>query len=226
MAARPGTVNRWYAARGLMKRYARPGMRVLDLGGFDGFILSSLARDVDLRGVVFDADTSGAASAMARGFGFASGDATALPVADASMDMVLCMDLIEHVENDAAVLSEAGRVLKPGGILFLSTPDADRETVPGVDMEEVHNSWGHVRPGYRPADLLEMLGSSGFEVLLWRRYFNVISKHAYRQLLFARGGKVPARVKNALFRLGNVMEPWFRVGATQLITVSRKKVNP
>ncbi len=46
----------------------------------------------------------------------------ALPVRDAVFDTVLCNEVLEHVPEPAILISEAARVLKPGGILILTTP--------------------------------------------------------------------------------------------------------
>jgi SAM-dependent methyltransferase len=45
-----------------------------------------------------------------------------LPVADASADVVLCQEGIEHVPDQLHLLAELNRVLKPGGLLILTTP--------------------------------------------------------------------------------------------------------
>lgn len=50
------------------------------------------------------------------------GSAEALPVADASADAVLSSQVIEHLRNPLQALSEAARILKPGGYFFLSFP--------------------------------------------------------------------------------------------------------
>jgi SAM-dependent methyltransferase len=49
-------------------------------------------------------------------------DAANLPVPDASYDMALLCETLEHVASPEAVLSEACRILKPGGTLVLSAP--------------------------------------------------------------------------------------------------------
>jgi 2-polyprenyl-6-hydroxyphenyl methylase/3-demethylubiquinone-9 3-methyltransferase len=46
------------------------------------------------------------------------GDARSLPYPDASFDVICAMDLLEHVEDPARVVAEAGRVLAPGGMFF------------------------------------------------------------------------------------------------------------
>jgi len=52
---------------------------------------------------------------------FDVGTATALPYADASMDVVLLPELLEHVVDWQSCLNEAVRVMRPGGLLYLST---------------------------------------------------------------------------------------------------------
>jgi len=52
-------------------------------------------------------------------------DATALPWDDATFDVVLALELVEHVPDPRAVLAELARVLRPGGTLLLTCPSAD-----------------------------------------------------------------------------------------------------
>lgn len=48
--------------------------------------------------------------------------ATHIPLRDGLADLVLCTEVLEHVRDTPLLLSEIGRVLKPGGHLILSTP--------------------------------------------------------------------------------------------------------
>jgi SAM-dependent methyltransferase len=50
------------------------------------------------------------------------GDARCMPLADASIDVVLCTQVLEHIPDPIAVIGEIRRVLKPGGTLLLSVP--------------------------------------------------------------------------------------------------------
>src|SRR5712691_6360873 len=49
-----------------------------------------------------------------------------LPYNDASFDVVLLVEVIEHLENHRSALGELARILKPGGVLILTTPNIMR----------------------------------------------------------------------------------------------------
>jgi len=51
-----------------------------------------------------------------------NGDLVALPFRSKSIGAILAMDVLEHLENDQIGIHELWRVLKPGGILFLTVP--------------------------------------------------------------------------------------------------------
>jgi SAM-dependent methyltransferase len=46
-----------------------------------------------------------------------------LPLADASVEVVVCLQVIEHVTRQEDLVGECARVLRPGGILVVSTPN-------------------------------------------------------------------------------------------------------
>jgi len=49
-----------------------------------------------------------------------------LPFADATFDGVIIKDVLEHVTNPASLVGEVRRVLRPGGLVYASSPDAQR----------------------------------------------------------------------------------------------------
>jgi SAM-dependent methyltransferase len=73
-------------------------------------------------------DNSSRALAFGKGsygdkISFVTGDAGALPFAKDSLDSVVCLEVIEHVSDAEIVLKEMARVLRPDGLLIVSTPN-------------------------------------------------------------------------------------------------------
>ena len=102
------------------------GLRVLDAAcgeGYGSFLLAQAARDV------VGVDVSGEAVAHARSryaapnLRYVQGSVTALPLADASVDLVVSFETIEHLTAQAEMLAEFRRVLAPGGALLISSPN-------------------------------------------------------------------------------------------------------
>lgn len=53
----------------------------------------------------------------------AQADALALPFPDASFDAIICSETLEHIPDDRGAVAEIHRVLRPGGLLFLTVPN-------------------------------------------------------------------------------------------------------
>ncbi|NKC30246.1 methyltransferase domain-containing protein [Falsiroseomonas selenitidurans] len=102
------------------------GRDVLDVASGEGYgaaLLAGLARSVT--GVELDAaSVAHAQRNYARaGLRFLCADAQALPLADASFDLVVCFETLEHLPDQARFLAEVRRVLRPGGLFLVSTPE-------------------------------------------------------------------------------------------------------
>jgi SAM-dependent methyltransferase len=100
------------------------GQRVLDIACGSGFGLEML-RDAGACAMGMDYDATALAEVRERQptARLACADAARLPLPDASIDIVVSFETIEHVPDASAMLAELRRVLKPGGRLVLSTPN-------------------------------------------------------------------------------------------------------
>lgn len=104
------------------------GREVLDLAcgaGYGSAILSAagarrvLGVDVALEAVAHARASSG------EGPLFLAADGMGLPFADHRFDRIVAFEILEHVKDPEALLFEAARVLRPGGLLILSTPERE-----------------------------------------------------------------------------------------------------
>ena len=102
-----------------------PGKRVLDLGCRYGALTRAYAAGNGVVGL--DVDREALAEAAKLGIDTRWADVEQpLELPDESFDVVVAGELFEHLRNPAAVVAEAGRVLRPGGRLVGSVPNAYR----------------------------------------------------------------------------------------------------
>lgn len=89
-------------------------------------------------------------------------DAASLPLKDSSFEQVIFADVLEHIPvgTESKAVSEIYRILKPGGILVLSTPN-DRPVFTLLDP--AHHLSGHRH--YAPAKVKAMVEGCGFQTV-------------------------------------------------------------
>jgi 2-polyprenyl-6-hydroxyphenyl methylase / 3-demethylubiquinone-9 3-methyltransferase len=106
----------------------RPDALLVDLACGAG-LMAPYAAELGYRHVGVDLNTR--ALELARRHGVRSVRASALevPLVDGCADVVLACEILEHVEDDVAVLAEAARLLRPGGTLVIDALAATRLSV-------------------------------------------------------------------------------------------------
>jgi len=139
------------------------GATVLDAGCGTGYGTQTLAMSGARR--VVGVDISEEAIAYSRrefsdeDCEFVLGDLEQLPFEEDSFDVVVCFEVIEHVEHRSAVIAELRRVLRPSGILVLSSPN--RGVYPEGNPYHIHE--------YTPEELLAALKGHFGNVRLHRQ---------------------------------------------------------
>lgn len=173
------------------------GVAVLEAGCGEGYgadLLAGAARSV----LALDYDATTVAHVRARypRVDVARANLVALPVPDGSVDVVVSLQVIEHLWEQERFLRECRRVLRPGGRLMVSTPNRITFS-PGRDTPL--NPF-HTRE-LDAAELSELLEDAGFRVELMT---GVHHGPALRALDAKHGGSfIDAQIERAL-----AGEPW------------------
>ena len=113
--------QRYLAARDLAR-----GRDVLDVASGEGYgsaQLAYIARSVTGLEISFEAVKNAHDRYKASNLAFVQGDAACLPFGDASFDLVVSFETIEHLSAQDAMIGEIRRVLRPDGLLLISSPD-------------------------------------------------------------------------------------------------------
>jgi arsenite methyltransferase len=148
------------------------GERVLDIGCGPGYLCESMGELVGRHGAVVGIDISTDLIALCNRrkpstwLSYAIGDATKIDQADGSFDVVVCTQVAEYVPDVDRVVSEAFRVLKPGGRTIFVATDWDAVVWHSENPERmalVMKSWeAHCAHPRLPKSMAYRLVNAGF----------------------------------------------------------------
>ena len=143
--------------------WARGAGRILDAGCGSSLIVQSLNNAVGM-----EFNFSKLRFLRRHGIPLARGSAFALPFKDDSFDCVISSQVIEHIPYDEVLFTEMRRVLRPGGMLIIGTPDYAT-----LGWRIIEPTYGFLLPGgyadehithYTRGKLTEILARHGFAV--------------------------------------------------------------
>lgn len=156
----------------VIKRFAHSG-RLLEIGAATGYFLNAARVDFEVAGI----EPSAWACKIARERFRLDLEPSSLETArlpDGSFDVVVMLDVIEHVADPKAALKRANAWLKPGGILYLVTPD-----IGSLSARVLRSYWWGLRPAhihYFDRDTMRrLLAETGFEVAFEKSFGRIFS---------------------------------------------------
>lgn len=144
---------------------------------------------------------------------YCAADGTRLPIASEAFDLIASFDTLEHVQDDEAFVAEIRRVLKPGGLVIVSAPNA-------LDSRGEHHKPANWPPGRMyPPNQLEAL---------FRRCFSRVELRGQRTNSYypispcwegpaARMGGGAVRLKTLLWNLEDRLPFAVKDGMSRLI---------
>ncbi len=118
---------------------------------------------------------------------FANEDLTRLQ-AEGPFDLILSVDVMEHIEDDRAVFRNFARVLRPGGYVVINTPSDQGGSDVGAEGQESFIG-EHVRDGYNLHELREKLEEAGLQPVRSLYTYGRYGSLAWRMLI-----KTPIRL--------------------------------
>ncbi|HEX9765981.1 MAG TPA: class I SAM-dependent methyltransferase [Nitriliruptorales bacterium] len=183
----------------LVEQHAGPG-RMADIGCWTGSFLAA-ARERGWEGVGIEPSTWAVARARERGLNVRRGSLDDHGLLPNELDLVVLTDVLEHLADPAAAVDEVRRLLRPGGALYLTVPDAG-----SVAARTLGRRWWSVLPmhlQYFTRDSLRLLLTRhGFLVRRVASHPKVFTARYYAERLDAfLPGDAPV-VSRAVGRLG------------------------
>ena len=156
--ARKIQLARWFSTQKLH-------LQVLDLGSATGgntLYISSLGHEV----TSVEYSQIGVLIQRSKGIPVIQADGRDLPFSESTFDIVVCLDVLEHIVEDLSVASEIYRILKPGGKFLISVPE-------DPNLWSAHDiAVSHVRR-YTKANLIDVMNAGGL------KYQNIWSTLTY-----------------------------------------------
>lgn len=244
-AVSPAAFHRRRVVVQLAAKAARGARAILDVGCGQGELLSELSRALP-SATVSGADLSEQSIADSRRrnpdydlfvMDLTDGDFEQKHAARlGSYDLVVCSEVVEHIEDDGMAVRRLRSLLSPGGHLIL--------TVPGGRMSRFDKVIGHYRH-YRPRDLERLMRTNRLEterVLAWGFPFHNVYRTAVRVASIAtipssgkpkpdkgQSGVVSGVLGQAYTLFGKALKPLFYFNLShwgeQMIVVARRPIH-
>ncbi|HVA65947.1 MAG TPA: class I SAM-dependent methyltransferase [Elusimicrobiota bacterium] len=156
-----------------IRRFAKGG-RLLEIGASTGCFLNAARVDFEVVGLEPSQWACRVARERFRLECYAEGIQATTRFAPASFDVVALIDVIEHLPDPAAAVRKAAELLRPGGLLYVVTPDIE-----SFSSKILGGYWWGLRPAhiyyFSAKTLGRLLAQSGFEVVLNKSFGRIFT---------------------------------------------------
>lgn len=174
----------------------KKGETVLDAGCGNGIYLQEFSKDFDTKGLGIDARRERIQKAklinsfLKQKNIFKTSTLEKAKLGNTKFDKAICLEVLEHINDDSLVIKSLSKNLKKGGLFVISVPIIGTALTHEQEHDPnfVPEKYEHVRSGYRISDLRKMAKKAGLKVLLIDRYFFIVSRYMVKvqQFLYKR----------------------------------------
>jgi SAM-dependent methyltransferase len=197
---------------------------VLDVGCSSGFLLEELIVQVPRAAVIgadYIAPPLQKLANQFKGIPLLQFDLRHCPLPDASIDGIVCLNVLEHIDDHVAALANLFRILRPGGIAHIEVPS-------GPWLYDLYDEILMHHRRYRIEDLTALAKQTGFDVIrtthlgffvfpafalrkLWNQRWSHCTPEVKRHLVVSQIRKTSASgVLGILLKLETALGRWFR----------------
>jgi SAM-dependent methyltransferase len=205
------SIHWWYLLRSeSVARWANSlpeGSKILDVGSASGGN-TLLLTDLGFNLTSLEMSDLGVELQLKKGIRVVRGDATDLPFESDTFDAVLCLDVLEHIENDVSALKEMYRVTRSGGKFLFSVPEDPKL------WSEHDEAVSHVRR-YLRSEFDQKISEAGFEISKTRSSLVFLKWPIKIYRVFSKGSSL----KKENFLINSILH---RIGQFERRVVSSK----
>lgn len=137
-------------------------------------------------------------------------------------DMVIFSEVIEHLPDDKKAIHDIYSVMKPGGILIITTPTSDAPLYRMGVLKKFDKQVGHLRR-YTNTGLQSLVEKNGFTVLQTGRHEGILRNFLYTNPIAGKSIRyIKGFVSDAVTFLDKATIPLF--GSSNVYIIAKKKV--
>lgn len=201
--------NFWFSARNklilwALHKYSPELQSFLEIGCGTGFVISAISKrfpEVRLAGSEYLEEGLVYARQRVPGAEFTQMDARRIPY-ESELDAIGAFDVLEHIEEDEAVLQQIYKALKPGGFVFITVPQ-HRWLWSAVDEYACH-----VRR-YGANELHEKVCTAGFVIIRSTSFVSTLLPAMYLSRLLQRNKTDVSMAAMAELRINPILNKIF-----------------